>query len=495
MVNNIKYNVKKAFVENKVVVLFVLLCIAAIYASKNPLTFVANELFVRIGRNGFIVLALIIPVLAGMGLNFGITVGAVAAQIAVFWVVYWGFTGIEGFLLTVLMSTPIAILFGYLVGVLFNKMKGSEMIAGMVLGYFIDGLYQLFFLFVIGGIIPVNNPTLIIAGGIGVKNTIDLAGNLKYSLDTVSMLTVVKLWFIISLLVFIIKIIMILVKKEKKSLKNTITYMLFTSIAFGLSYIPFINTFLSADRLLLLYAVDILVVVMIVLQIWQIIKNKFIKKNTKFNIKKAFSLIVVAILMYFLTYLKPIEEILLFVNIPVTTYLLIGLLCSFNTIIIRTRLGQNMRTVGQSRVVANAAGINVNRTRIIAMIISTVLACWGQLIYLQNIGTFSTYGAHTQVAQFAIAAILVGGASVQKANNKHAIIGVILFHTLFIVAPQAGKQLFDNAQLGEYFRVFVSYGVIAVSLAMHAWKTVVKPKPEQHNNTNIQGEIKPLNFQ
>jgi simple sugar transport system permease protein len=165
----------------------------------------------------------------------------------------------------------------------------------------------------------------------------------------------------------------------------------------------------------------------------------------------------------------------MYVYIPVTTYLCIVALCVFNNMLLKTRLGQNMRTVGQSRVVANAAGINVDRTRIIAMILSTVLACWGQLIYLQNIGTFSTYGAHTQVAQFTIAALLVGGASVQKATNKQAIIGVILFHTLFIVAPQAGKQLFNNAQLGEYFRVFVAYGVIAVSLAMHAWKTTIKP--------------------
>ncbi len=73
---------------------------------------------------------------------------------------------------------------------------------------------------------------------------------------------------------------------------------------------------------------------------------------------------------------------------------------------------------------------------------------------------------------------MVGGASVQKATNKQAIIGVILFHTLFIVAPLAGKELFGNAMIGEYFRVFVSYGVIAMSLAMHAWKKVVKPRLE-----------------
>jgi len=69
------------------------------------------------------------------------------------------------------------------------------MIAGMVLGYFADGLYQLFFLYVIGGIIPVDSPRLIIPGGIGVKNTIDLTGNLKYSLDTVSMLTIIEILF------------------------------------------------------------------------------------------------------------------------------------------------------------------------------------------------------------------------------------------------------------------------------------------------------------
>lgn len=487
MNNSIGYKIKKAFLDNKVVVLFVMLCIVAIYASKNPLTFVFNELFVRIGRNGFIVLALIIPVLAGMGLNFAITIGAVAAQIAVFWVVYWGFEGIEGFLLCILMSTPLAILFGYLVGALFNKMKGSEMIAGMVLGYFVDGLYQLFFLYVIGGVIPVKNPTLIISNGIGVKNTIDLASNIKYALDTVSMLRIIEIWFYVSIAVVVFKIIWSLIKKNYKPIKNAITYLILVCVIYALTYIKPVETFLSADRLLLLYAVEIMVVIMIAAQVWQIISNKLIRKNENFNTKKAILFIGIAIVIFLMTYIKPIEKILLYINIPVTTYLCIALLCFFNTLILKTRLGQNMRTVGQSRVVANAAGINVDRTRIIAMVISTVLACWGQLIYLQNIGTFQTYGAHTQVAQFAIAALLVGGASVQKADSKQAIIGIILFHTLFIVAPQAGKQLFNNAQLGEYFRVFVAYGVIAVSLAMHAWKTVVKQKklepPKELSNT------------
>ena len=205
-----------------------------------------------------------------------------------------------------------------------------------------------------------------------------------------------------------------------------------------------------------------------------------------FSPKRAAAVCGAAAAIYAATYIQPIYEILIYVRLSAVTYLCILALCALNTALMRTRLGQNMRTVGQNRTVANAAGIDVDRTRILAMIFSTVLASWGQLIFLQNVGTFSTYGAHTQVGQFAIASLLVGGASVQKANNRQAILGVILFHTMFIVAPLAGKELFGNSMIGEYFRVFVSYGVIAIALAMHAWKTIGRPMSARRNKPAAQ---------
>ncbi|MBQ2433232.1 MAG: ABC transporter permease, partial [Clostridia bacterium] len=98
------------------------------------------------------------------------------------------------------------------------------------------------------------------------------------------------------------------------------------------------------------------------------------------------------------------------------------------------------------------------------------------LIFVQNMGTFQTYGAHEQVGLYAGAAILVGGASIKKATNKQAILGCILFHLLFEVAPSAAKTIFGDAAIGEYFRVFISYGVIAMALVMHAWSGVQKKK-------------------
>ncbi|MEJ5185369.1 MAG: ABC transporter permease, partial [Rectinemataceae bacterium] len=129
-----------------------------------------------------------------------------------------------------------------------------------------------------------------------------------------------------------------------------------------------------------------------------------------------------------------------------------------------------MRAVGQDREVSLAAGIPVERTRIVAIIISTLLACYGQIIFLQNLGTLNTYNSHEQAGTFSIAALLIGGASVARASIPNVFIGVTLFHLLFIVSPNAGKNLIGSAQLGEFFRQFVSYGVIALSLVLFAWK-------------------------
>jgi simple sugar transport system permease protein len=158
------------------------------------------------------------------------------------------------------------------------------------------------------------------------------------------------------------------------------------------------------------------------------------------------------------------------ITIPVVSFGVIALLCLFNVVIMRTRLGQKFRAVGQNRVVANAAGINVNRVRIIAIIISTILAGWGQIIFIQNLGTLQTYAAHEMVGLYAGAAILVGGASIDRATNGQAIIGCLLFHTLFVVAQDAGRNLFGDPNIGEFFRVFLCYGVIALALVMYAWR-------------------------
>jgi simple sugar transport system permease protein len=174
------------------------------------------------------------------------------------------------------------------------------------------------------------------------------------------------------------------------------------------------------------------------------------------------------------------------IDIPLATFIVIALFCTFVVWFRKTKLGQDMRAVGQDMDVARAAGIPVERTRLLSIVISTVLACYGQIIFLQNIGTMNTYNSHEQAGMFAIAALLVGGASVSKASIFNVFLGVVLFHLMFVVSPMAGKYLIGQAQLGEYFRVFVSYGIISLALVLHAWR---RQKEKDRSRRGLRGTV------
>ena len=409
----------REFARNNVVtIMFIVVCAVCMVFSGYTPSYVMYELFGRLSRNAFIVLALIIPIVAGMGINFAITIGAMAAQIACILVLEWGLQGFGSFLAAAALTVPMAALFGFGIGKILNKMKGQEMIGGMILGYFANGLYQLLCLFIFDNIIPINNPNLTIKGSSGIANTIDLSktGGMGGTLE--------KLWqLLVSQAVLVFALV----------------------IAAGL-----VIGHVRSHR----------------------------KDAKKLGIQLG-ALAVVCVLMQ----LPVMKSLFSMVKVPMATFGIVALLCLFNVVLMRTRLGQQFRAVGQNRTVANAAGINVDKVRIIAITISTVLAGWGQLIFVQNLGAFQTYGAADQVGLYAGAAILVGGASVVRATNTQALLGTVLFHLMFILAPAAGKNLFGDAAIGEYFRVFMCYGVIALALVMHAWSSIA-PKKKHHKATD-----------
>jgi len=473
--NKTMKNLKRVLFDNKVIFMFIILCAACMMIADTSVSYIATEVFTRFGRNTCLVLALIIPCMAGLGMNFGIVVGAIAAQIAVFFVVHWGFTGISGFLLCVLLCTPMAIFFGWLLGKMFNATKGAEMIAGLVLGFFADGLYRLFTLYILGGVIPFDDPNLL-PRGFGLRNAFDLSESLKYSLDDISFVTVLLLLGAIMIVATIVGFIYN--KKvgqeidKKLIVKKIITGVISIVLAVVVKMVPGLNILFGGTRLIL---TDIALFGGIAAIVYAVVM--FVVKRPAKGEKLLATIVKIAVIGALLlvgTMIPAVREVYQAVRIPACTYGVIVLFCMFNNWLTNTRLGQNMRTVGQNRAVATSAGIDVDKTRILATCISTVLAAWGQLIFLQNLGTFNTVQQQSNVGLYAVAAILVGGATVQKASNKHAVVGVILFHTLFVVAPLAATQLVGDSAISEYIRMFISYGVIAVSLAMHAWKGVKK---------------------
>jgi simple sugar transport system permease protein len=390
--------------EYIVTYVFLALSIVFIVLSGRTLPDIFSQLMGRLSRNLFIVLALIIPIIAGMGINFAITIGAMAAQVGLLLAINWELSGVTGLLAAAGITLPLAALFGFLIGSLLNKMKGQETIGSLILGYFANGAYQLLFLFIFGKIIPLSDKVTII-GATGVANTLNMmGGGLYMALDDLWKLPFSTALYAVSGLILAASAALFLLKKM--SLKRF--------------------AFLSGSAVLFSASV------LLIPGVQQIVRNT---------------------------------------RVPMVTFLLVGLLCIFNVIIMRTRLGQKFRAVGQSRTVANAAGIKVNRVRVIAIMISTVLAGWGQIIFIQNLGTLQTYSAHEMVGLYAGAAILVGGASLNRATNTQAVVGCLLFHILFTVSQDAGRTIFGDPNIGEFFRVFIAYGVIAVALVMHTWRS------------------------
>ena len=69
----------KTFLGNNTVpIMFILICAYCIPTSGFSASYLLNEIMTRLGRNAFLILSLLIPIMAGMGLNFGMTLGAMA---------------------------------------------------------------------------------------------------------------------------------------------------------------------------------------------------------------------------------------------------------------------------------------------------------------------------------------------------------------------------------------------------------------------------------
>ncbi|MGH7729633.1 MAG: ABC transporter permease, partial [Candidatus Eiseniibacteriota bacterium] len=100
--------------------LFAALCVFGILVAQLTPEFLLREMLSRFGRNAILVLSLLVPILAGLGLNFGIVIGAMAGQVAAILVTSFGIGGIAGFALAALLAVPVAVLFGLATGALFN---------------------------------------------------------------------------------------------------------------------------------------------------------------------------------------------------------------------------------------------------------------------------------------------------------------------------------------------------------------------------------------
>ncbi|MDR2747087.1 MAG: ABC transporter permease [Treponema sp.] len=298
------------------------------------------NVFVRFGQNGVMVLALVPMMQAGAGLNFGLPVGIVAGLLGSTLAMQFELTGAAGFFGAILLSLPFALVFGWLYGLLLNKVKGEEMTIAMYVGFSIVTFMAIMWL-----VLPYTNPTMVWGyTGQGLRTTITLDGY----------------------------------------------------------WARFLNNFL-----------------------------------------------VIKIGPYF--------------EFPTGTVLFFAFMAFIMWLFMRSRTGTALTAVGSNPDFARAGGVSADRMRLISVIVSTVFGAVGILMYQQSFGFIQVYQAPIYMAFPAVAAILLGGASVNKASILNVIVGTFLFQSILAMTPSVINSILKT-DMSEVIRILISNGMIIYAL-------------------------------
>ena len=136
----------------------------------------------------------------------------------------------------------------------------------------------------------------------------------------------------------------------------------------------------------------------------------------------------------------------------------------------KTRTGTALTAVGSNPDFARASGVSINRARTISIVLSTICGGIGILLYQQSFGFIQLYKAPLFMAFPAVAAILIGGASVNKASILNVVIGTVLFQGILSMTPSVINSILQT-DMSEVIRIVLSNGMILYALTRKTQKT------------------------
>ena len=149
--------------------------------------------------------------------------------------------------------------------------------------------------------------------------------------------------------------------------------------------------------------------------------------------------------------------------IPTGALLFFAVLALAMWMFLHTKSGTAMTAVGSNPVFARASGISIDKTRMLSVVLSTWLGAVGILVYEQGFGFIQLYNAPFNMALPAVSAILLGGASVNKASITNVIVGTLLFQGIVTMTPTTINSLI-HMDMSEVIRQVVSNGMILYAL-------------------------------
>src|SRR6056297_3315883 len=130
----------------------------------------------------------------------------------------------------------------------------------------------------------------------------------------------------------------------------------------------------------------------------------------------------------------------------------------------QSKMGTAIQLGGMNNKFAVASGVDIDRGRIVANVISTYLGAVGIIVYAQSFGFIQLYTAPLMMAFPAVAAVLIGGATASRAKVSHVIIGVILFQGALTSSMPVLNEIIPFGSVAEISRMIVQNGIILYAL-------------------------------
>ena len=127
------------------------------------------------------------------------------------------------------------------------------------------------------------------------------------------------------------------------------------------------------------------------------------------------------------------------------------------------KIGTAITAAGSNPAYARASGIDIDRMRIISVMMSTMLGALGIIVFQQRFGFIQLYEGPLYMAFPAVAAILIGGAGVNKATLTNVFIGATLYQGILTMTPSIFNAVL-KVDMSDVIRIIVSNGMILYAL-------------------------------
>lgn len=153
------------------------------------------------------------------------------------------------------------------------------------------------------------------------------------------------------------------------------------------------------------------------------------------------------------------------VYVPVGLILFFLFVCLIVHLYFRSKTGLAIAAVGSNPTFARANGIDVDKMRVKGVAMSTILGAIGIVVYTQGFGYLQAYTAPLAMGFLCVAAVLIGGATMNKATIMNVIVGTFLYQGLIIFTPPVSNQLLAGTDISDTMRQIIQNGVILYALA------------------------------